>query len=530
MRLDVYRKIRTLDQLAQQAREHRAAGRRIVLCHGCFDIVHPGHLRYLQFARTQGQVLVVTLTADDAIEKSDGTRPYVPQELRAEALATLEIVDHVAVIDGPTAEPVIRALQPDVYVKGREYESSTHPGFIAEKQLVEQLGGQVIFSSGDVVFSSTAILDQLGQSQLDRQSDPSLRLATCCRRWGIDQVGMTHKLRQQMPGKRVVVVGDALLDRYIFCDAGERSGEAPILTVRPQQQQHYPGGAAIIACHLQAQGAQVHLISSMGDDADSHGLTDQLQARGITVHRLLARPKLPVKTRYLVESQKLLKVDDAAAQPLDGSAQKKLLSILHDLRKQLDAAVFVDFGCGTLSPSNLTKAIAAVRPHVGIISGDVSGPRRTLLAFEGVDLLTPHERELRGVMGDYDASLPGVAMNLMRQLRLSNLAVTLGAKGCLLFRPRETERDEWFTNRLRSEYMPTLGHHVIDPVGAGDALLATATLALSAGATLTQAGYLGSAAAAIQVAHLGNHIIDTNALLQWLGQRPELRQSLSATG
>ncbi|NJL32242.1 MAG: hypothetical protein HC898_11845, partial [Phycisphaerales bacterium] len=156
-------------------------------------------------------------------------------------------------------------------------------------------------------------------------------------------------------------------------------------------------------------------------------------------------------------------------------------------------------------------------------------------AFKGVDLLTPHERELRGVLGDFDTSLPGVAMNLMRQLQVANLAVTLGGKGCLLFRPREENRDQWFTNRLRSEYLPSLGQHVMDPVGAGDALLATMTLALSAGATLTQAGYLGSLAAALELAQLGNVPVTTERLLIALGQRPELENlhlgdSLAAAG
>ena len=143
------RKVCTLEELIQIRSEARAAGKVVVQCHGCFDIVHPGHLRYLQFARQQGDALAVSLTGDDAIEKSDGTRPYVPQELRAESLAALEVVDHVAVVDGPTAEPVIEALRPAVYIKGKEYEGSDHPGFLAERRLVESLGGRVIFSSSN---------------------------------------------------------------------------------------------------------------------------------------------------------------------------------------------------------------------------------------------------------------------------------------------------------------------------------------------------------------------------------------------
>ena len=140
MKLDLMRKVCPPGRLAEAADQWRRDGLTIVLCHGCFDIVHPGHVRYLQFARQQGDVLVVSLTGNDAIEKADGTRPYVPQELRAESLAALEPVDQVVIADGPTAEPIIQALRPQVYVKGREYEHSTHPGFLAERRLVESLG------------------------------------------------------------------------------------------------------------------------------------------------------------------------------------------------------------------------------------------------------------------------------------------------------------------------------------------------------------------------------------------------------
>ena len=197
MKMNIFRKIVTLAQLPQAATELRQTDRAIVHCHGCFDIVHPGHLRYLQFARQQGDALVVSLTSDDAIEKSDGTRPYVPQELRAETLASLEFVDLVVIADGPTAEPVIRALRPEIYIKGKEYEGSEHPGFVAEKDLVESLGGQVMFSSGDVVFSSTAILDEMGDALQADGFDDAYRLSASCSRWGIDlsfarQIGRAH--------------------------------------------------------------------------------------------------------------------------------------------------------------------------------------------------------------------------------------------------------------------------------------------------------------------------------------------------
>lgn len=521
MKLDIFRKIVAVGNLSAVADECREMGRTVVLCHGCFDIVHPGHLRYLQFAKSQGDVLVVSLTGDDAIEKSDGLRPCIPQELRAENLAALEMVDRVVIADGPTAEPIITALRPHIYIKGKEYEHSTDPRFLAEKALVEQGHGRVIYSSGDVVFSSTNILQRLGRAMPGKGYGEAERLAACCARWQVTGASL-RQLVDRFAGKRVVVVGDAICDHYVFCDAGDVAGEAPILSVRPLEEATYPGGAAIVAHHLAQLGASAHLVTSIADDEASRRLVDQLEDAGIESTALVLHRQMPTKQRFLVETQKLLKVDRAETRPIDSSAQRQVLATLAELRSWADAVVFVDFGYGVITRSLLAEAMDHLRPAVDLIAGDVSGTRQTLLAMNGADLLTPTERELRSVLGGFDESLPGAAKQLMKQLNCPNLAVTLGARGCVLFRPRHDEPAQWFEGRLRSEYLPALSSHAVDPVGAGDAFLPTATLALSCGAGLMTAGYLASAAAAVAVNQLGNRPVGKTELLGYLAYRPEL--------
>jgi len=519
-----HRKIVRLERLPQVAEDLRCAGHAIVLCHGCFDIVHPGHVRYLQWARGVGDRLVVSLTGDDGIQKQDGTRPHIPQELRAENLAALECVDHVVIVEDPTAEPVISALRPDVYVKGKEYEHSSHPGFLAERELVEAHGGRVVFSSGDVVFSSTEILTDLGPRLGDAGFDETQRLAACCGRWRIDHRWLRTTL-DAIAGKRVAVVGDSLCDRYVVCEQADVAAEAPVLSVRPVQETSYLGAAAIIAAHAAALGASAHLLTTTAppeqDDA-SRQLLASLAAVGVRTTAFHTHRALPVKQRYLVDGQKLLKVNRAEARPLDSATRKQLLATLHDLRHELDAVIFTDFGYGTVSAPLIEQAMPMLRPHVATIAGDVSGSHRTLLAYHGADLLTPTERELRAVMGDADGSLPPIANRAMAQLRVPNLIVTMAKRGAVLFRPREADPAEWFNARLRSDYIPALATRVDDPVGAGDAMLAAAALALAAGCSLPQAGYLGSAAAAVAVGRIGNLPVTTDALLRFARQRSEL--------
>ncbi|MEQ9454789.1 MAG: PfkB family carbohydrate kinase [Phycisphaeraceae bacterium] len=515
-------KICSLAQLSERANTWRRDGLTIAHCHGCFDLVHPGHLRYLEFAATQADILVVSLTGDDAIEKSDGTRPYIPQELRAENLAAIELVDAVVIIDADTGEPAIDHLRPDIYIKGKEYECSDHPGFLAERQKVEATGGRVLFSSGDVVFSSTRLIEE--QRHLLNASgytDTDL-VAAACKRWSIDRNSLGNLIRERFPTLRVAVIGDLLADRYAFCEQGRTTDEAPILTVRPSEEQTYLGGAGIIAAHLQSLGAQTTLFTSTADDPHGHQLTDKLIDAGIDTRHWHTRHATPSKLRYLVDDHKVFRVEQGGDEPLDSAAQDRLIQAVLDQADNFDALIVSDFGFGVVTPSLLAKLIPQIRNTIPIITGDVSGIRRGLLAMHAFDLLTPNEREARGAVGDFESSLPTLAGTLMRESQLANLIVTLGRKGSLLFRPRETDRSQWYNARLRCDYLPTLAGPAIDPLGAGDALLAVSTLALASDQPLPVAGYLGSAAAAVTVSRMGNHAVRPVELLRFLDHRPEL--------
>ena len=223
-------KILSLAALGSAREFARVQGRKVVQCHGCFDIVHPGHIRHLRQAKSFGQILLVTLTGDAAINKGTG-RPLIPEELRAESLAALDFVDWVYIEPRPTALELLGEVKPDVYVKGREYEFNEDPRFKAERTAVEKHGGRVVFSSGDVVFSSTALIAAMEQS-VDPFHQRLMSLVEDERLAGPTLHGFIGAMRN----KRVVIAGETILDTYIFCDRPDVAGESPILTLRPLQQ------------------------------------------------------------------------------------------------------------------------------------------------------------------------------------------------------------------------------------------------------------------------------------------------------
>ena len=489
----------------------RRDGKTVVQCHGCFDIVHPGHLRHLRHAKAQGDLLLVTITGDSMIAKGTG-RPLIPQELRAENLAALDCVDWVYIESRPTAAELLDETRPDVYVKGQEYELNNDPRFAAEKAAVVRHGGRVVFSSGDVVFSSTALI-----AALERSIDPYHgRLCSLLETPGLDGEELSRTIGK-FRGKRVVVAGEIIQDTYVLCDRPEVAGESPIMTLRPVERRTYDGGAAIIARHLAAMGAMPVLVTALDDSESSRGVRQRLLAEGVQVCSVGVERALPEKQRFLVGGQKVMKLDLVERLEPDTAKQEEFVGLLTETLAGgggVDAAVIADFGLGLFTQASMKRVSAAARKHAGVVTGDVSGRRSNLLYMQGMDLVCPSESEAREALRLFDQSLPAVAHKLMEFTGSRGAIVTMGPEGLVAFGRLpgfDREGEEW-TSKVSGEHVPALSGQAIDPLGCGDALIAAATLTLVTGAGLLAASFLGSTAAAVQVQRLGNTVVSATDL------------------
>jgi len=153
-------KIVELEELGKILQDLRSKGKKIVLCHGCFDLMHPGHIKYFQAASKMGDVLIVTVTPDIYVDKGPD-RPVFNQYLRADSIAALECVDYVAINKWPTAEETLRLLKPDIYVKGQEFKDLEDKTGKLQKEyeIIQEIGSQVKFTD-EIVFSSTDLLNK----------------------------------------------------------------------------------------------------------------------------------------------------------------------------------------------------------------------------------------------------------------------------------------------------------------------------------------------------------------------------------
>ena len=261
--------IYSLKEITKIVSSQRAQGKVIVLCHGMFDLIHLGHVRHLQKAKNEGDLLIVTVTADQFSRKGPG-RPVFSDRLRAEALAALSCVDYVAINHADTAEPVIREIKPNIYAKGNDYRDSANDlsGKIHDEQkAIEEEGGRIIFTD-EITFSSSNILNR-HFSIFPEETNRYLQ--------GLREEIKFEDIATQignLEDLRVLIIGEAIIDRYTFVSPLGQSGKSSALSVRYNYSEDYAGGALAVANHVAAFVKKTSLLTTLGGRG-AHGVNDE---------------------------------------------------------------------------------------------------------------------------------------------------------------------------------------------------------------------------------------------------------------
>ena len=466
--------------------------RTVVMCHGTFDLVHPGHLRHLAYARSRGDVLVVSLTADVHVTKAN-LRPYVPEHLRALNLAALELVDFV-IIDR-NAEPLelIQQLKPDLFVKGFEYGDDLHPKTADEKKAIESIGGRMIFSPGDFVLSSSAVIEN---------DPPNIRLEKLLTLMQVEGLSFAdvRNCAMNLGDLSIAVVGDVIVDGLTTATVIGGYRKTPTPSLKVESVQEFVGGAGIVAKHIAAAGASVRLISIVGDDDKGRMACDDLLSAGVIcdIHTVKERPTT-YKNAVLADGYRLVRIDNVENESIGRDILRTMTQSLST--SQVDAVVYSDFRHGIFNKSTIPALIAAAPTGaLTVADSQVASRWGNILDFAGCDILTPNEQEVRFAMGDQDTVLRPLGSALYDQARCNTLMLKLGPRGLLTFRSSfaADERHSFFA--MDSLARPT----IVDPVGSGDAMLAYATLAHASTGNAVLASILGSIAAGIECEFDGN--------------------------
>ena len=468
---------------------------------GNFNILHPGHLRLLRFARELGDKLIVGVHSDEL----GGDGVHVPQELRLEGVRSNSWVSECFLVDEPVIE-VIKKIKPDIVVKGKEYTGQINP----ELDVLKEYGGKLLFSSGQVVFSS---LDLLRKEFSQTIKDDIVLPFKYMKRHEISS-GRIKSIIDDFSSLRVCVVGDLIMDEYITCEPLGMSQEDPTIVVTPVDTTRFIGGAGIVAAHAVGLGAKVEFITVVGNDSSHTFAENKLSEFGVTTSLIVddSRPTT-VKQRFRSKGKTLLRVSHLHQSTISPSFQSIFLKNVKSIIDKVDLLVFSDFNYGCLPQDLVDQIVTLAKENNVMLAADSQSSSQIgdISRFKNMDLITPTEREARVSTRNNEDGLVVLAEQLRWQSSAESILLKIGEEGVLIHANDSNGDDPWLTDRIGA-----LNSNPRDVAGAGDSLLISCALTMARGGTIWEAALIGSLAAAIQVGRVGNTPLQSKELLKEL--------------
>ena len=318
--------------------------------------------------------------------------------------------------------------------------------------------------------------------------------------------GRVKQLLKSFEGKKVLVLGDLMLDRYLWGEVSRLSPEAPVPIVEIRDEYSRLGGAANVGNNILSLGAVPYLVGLVGADNSGRELVAILKESGFPSDGIIVDPSRPttVKTRVIAHTQHVVRTDREVRDPISPEIEQRVKETLDRLLPEMDAVILEDYNKGLLTPSVIRYAISRSKEAGKIVTVDPKFDN--FFAFQGVTVFKPNRREVEQALGvrlQTREEIARAAQTLFQRLNCECLLITLGEQGMALFNSRNEAR-----------FVPTRARKVHDVSGAGDTVISTLTLALTAGASFEEAASLANHAAGIVCGEVGIVPITPEALLE----------------
>ena len=390
----------------------------------------------------------------------------MPQDLRAANLAAFEMVDYVVVDKNAKPLENIAYLQPDYFAKGYEYRAdSINPKTAEEAAVLAEYGGEMIFTPGDVVYSSSRLIE------LEPPAIKYEKLIALMERSGVTFDSMRWTV-EGMVGRRAHVVGDTIVDSLTRCAMIGGQTKTPTMSVLYEERQDFIGGAGVVSKHLRAAGAEVVFSTVLGDDPLKDFVLEGLEETGVEVRAAIDKTRPTTnKNAFVVGGYRLLKVDTLDNRSITGRVLNKMVKSVRDV--EADTVVFSDFRHGVFNRRTIPTLTAAIpEGPFRVADSQVASRWGNITEFTGFDLITPNEREARFALADQDSGVRQLSSDIYDAALCGTLILKLGDRGVLTCQSPDHEAlDSFFS-------VDSFTGSVVDAVGAGDALLAYATLSM----------------------------------------------------
>lgn len=455
----------------------------IVHCHGVFDVLHVGHLNYFREAKKHGDVLIVTITSDRYVNKGPG-RPHFSENIRAEMLASLEVIDYVAISDFPTAKEAIEKIEPDFYVKGPDYKDHTKDvtGEIKnEIAAVSRQGGQVIYTSGET-FSSSQLINKFLANWTDEQQQ---MISVAKHLGGMETI---HKILQDCAKLNITVTGEPIIDIYRFVEPQNISSKSPSISARYLYEETYAGGSLAIANHLADFVNKCNLlVTSAGEDDTSKWKLDPRIYAG----RIVVPHGTPKKIRYIAidKSQRIFEVTECPDNQWENRDPGDFIYALKRSAAESDLLIVADFGHG-LFEDKVLWSLKYIKTQIAlnVQTNSSNYGFNVFTRHQAYDYLSIDLREARLAWNSRNMTPAELLKVLPEKNKGSSHSLTLGKNG------------SYFNN----EFSPAFADQVIDATGAGDAYFAITSLLVRVNCPKALIPFIGNVYAGLKTKVVGN--------------------------
>ncbi len=466
----------------------------IVLCHGVFDMLHIGHLNHFEESRKFGQILIVSITKDEFVNKGPN-RPVFNILQRAKLLAGLKIIDFVIINDKATAENIIKILKPNYYVKGIDYKNNksdfTH-NIKKEVEAVNKIGGKIKYTNSKKI-NSSKVLDTFDLIFSEEQKKIINKIRKIFNFETFKNFIINSKKL------KILVIGDLIIDKYVMCDPLSKSGKGTFLTFKKGDEKSFLGGSGFIANQLANFSENVDLISVISNSKTDYNFIHKKKKKNIKFYPFLTNDSKTIKkTRYVekVDYNKLIGIYELDNNQIELKLENKITSFLKKRKNYYDLIVVSDFGHGIISKNiintiNQTKAIKTINSQLNSSNRGSSG----IYKFKRADFATMNLTELTSEYGAIldDKQILNLAKQLKKKIGLKNIIITRGKSGSIMLNEKN--------NKI---ICPAFAKNRIDKIGAGDALFALFSLCKASKLDDHVALFLSSLAAGYTVEKFGN--------------------------
>jgi rfaE bifunctional protein nucleotidyltransferase chain/domain len=499
-------KIKTIAELGEIAAAARDKGQAVVLAHGVFDILHVGHKRHLDIGKKQGDLLIVTLTTDKFVNKGPD-RPVFAEKLRAEMVAALECVDYVGISPNPGAEYVLENIKPSLYLKGSEYadEEADVTGRIRTERLtVEKFGGKVLYTE-DITFSSSNLSNRVLQLYPE---EAAAYLKDLRSRLTFDDLRKEVKAVENM---RCLVIGDTILDEYIYVEPLGKPAKENIIATRYRSREIFCGGAIATANLVGQMTGGVDLVTLLGaEDSREDFVRAALHPNVNLVPFFREGGQTTVKSRLVDPAyvKKLIEIAYMSDEALPPTEQSALNDWVEANIGNYDAVIVNDFGHGMIDQA-LVDIVCSKSKFLAVNAQTNSANRgfNLITKYPKADFICIDEPEARLAAVERYAPIETVVREkLEKQINCHTFVITHGKLGSIVYTPQAGVKR-----------IPALTGEAIDTIGAGDAFFAVAGPLLAGGSDPFLAAFIGNAVGAMKVRIVGQrHQITKPEILKYL--------------